>query len=160
MERLTGKTLRRAIEFAAEHENTSIGIIMDRLTSAVALRREILDEYRNLSRLARDTILFSNGSRIRLFPLDGNQNVRGQRSNIVLVHSLATMLNMDSVFGRLESPWHGHQDYAVFYDAFTERYVEVRKGYTQCFQAKEKPQDFGEITPSSEILEYIGGTCG
>ena len=160
MERLTGRTLRRAIEFAAEHENTSIGIIMDCLTSAVALRREILDEYRNLNRFAGDTILFSNGSRIKLFPLDGDQNVRGQRSNIVLVHSLATMLNMDSVFGRLESPWHGHQDYAVFYDSFTERYVEVRNGFAQCLQSKEEPQDFGEITPSLEILEYIGGASG
>lgn len=160
MERLTGRTLRRAIEFAAEHENTSIGIIMDRLTSAVALRREILDEYQNLIRLSRDTMLFSNGSRIRLFPLDGVQNVRGQRSNIVLVHSLATMLNMDSVFGRLESPWHGHPDYAVFYDSFTERYFESRVGFAQYSHSREEPQDFGEITPSLEILEYIGGASG
>lgn len=124
MESLNGRTLRRAIEFAAEHERTSIGIIMDIHSAVTVLHRDILDEYRNLRGGINYEIGFSNGSYIRIHSLNGGQGVRGFRYNIVLVSSAINNEDACVVFGRMENPEHGHPGFFYRYDHRTESYYE------------------------------------
>lgn len=124
MERLTGRNLRHAIEFATEHERTSIAILMDTRTSAVAMYRDILSEYRNLHGQADRIINFSNDSILRIYSVGDTRNVRGLRSNIVLLHNLVDFRDAYTNFDLVENHEHGHPGRLVYYDAETERYVE------------------------------------
>lgn len=124
MEPLNERTLRRAIEFAAEHERTSIGIIMDTHSAVTVLHRDILNEYRNLRGGIGYDIRFSNSSYIRIHSLNGGQSIRGFRYNIVLVGLAIDNEDACVVFGRMENPEHGHPGFFYRYDHRTESYYE------------------------------------
>lgn len=126
MEPLNTRTLTKAIEFAAEHNNTSIGIIMNTRLDAVSLHQQILNEYRNLCGTRNCEIRFSNGSYIRVHSISdaGADNTRGRRYNIILISASIDYDDSLVVFGRMENPEHGHPGFFYRYDNRTQSYYE------------------------------------
>ena len=162
MERLTTRTLHKAIEFASKHEYTSIVIIMDIQSSCEALRRSIMMDYDNLDSTTTGFITFQNGSYIRILSCNVSQNVRGVRGNIILIHNLVDMSVAEQIFSRMENSHHGHPGKIYTYVKGLEEYCELEI-YDVSFSMPNigySVRDFGDLEPSSEILEYIGGLRG
>lgn len=162
MERLTARTLNKAIEFASKHEYTSIVIIMDIQSSCEALRRSIMMDHSDLNSTTTGFITFQNGSYIRILSCNNSQNVRGVRGNIILVHNLMDMIVAERSFAIMENPEHGHPRKHYMYVNGLEDYCELEISdvvfnipYTSC-----SVKDLGDLEPSFEILEYIGGLVG
>ena len=164
MEQLNARNLRMALGFAAEHDHTSIAIVLDCMSSVVAMRRSIENQYLNMYECisTRDSITFPNGSIIRLHTLNNEWNNRGYRSNIVLVHSLIANQHTLERIRTIENPQHGHPGIVYQYIGGIERYCELIVEHVS-FEPTNKSdavQDFGSFEPSSEILDYIGGLYG
>ena len=164
MEPLNRHTLNKALGFAAEHEFTSIAIVLDIPSSVAAMRRSLVAQHLNLSECTctRDRITFSNGSSIRLYDAGSEGRMRGHRSNIVLIHALITDAQAISRIEIMENPQHGHPGRIYKYvDAFRDyRDLIIDEVAFDSQKATYYAQDFGDLEPSSEILEYLGGLCG
>lgn len=163
MEQLNERNLSMALGFAAEHDHTSIAIILDCMMPVTAIRRWI-ERYLNLSECdcGRNSIAFSNGSIIRIHTLNEEWNNRGYRSNIVLVHSAITNHHTLSRIQTIENSQHGHPGRVYQYFNGIERYCEFMIHHVS-FEPTNKEdivKDLGRLEPSLEILDYIGGLRG
>ena len=161
MEPLNTRTLAKAIEFAYKHEFTSIAIMLDCRTSVVALRHSISDQHL-ICASTYDRLLFANGSSIRLYAINDGQNIRGHRSNIVLVHSLVTDPLSLAHIQMVESSQHGHPGKSYMYINGLDDYYEldINDPAFKFTHTSYPVQDLGDLEPSLEILEYIGGASG
>lgn len=129
MEILTEISLRLAIEFAGEHHNTSIGVILDNETTAAASHRNILYEYRNLRDLGNKSVGFSNGSSIRCIGINSLYQTRGCRFNFILLHSLIDTPRNRGRVVLFEHSSHGHPGYFYHYDILSGRFYENTFAY-------------------------------